>query len=157
MKKNYPLCAWLLCLSLVGCSKPQEEVGEAVPPPPTTPSEAVSLAGSGGEATAPPPVIEPPAAVTAPVTPAPAPSAEADAKIEYQGEDGQTISQIEWLEQMVSGYERMRASDAETPRPALTSIEQLVTYRIVSRLPAPPAGKRFHYDVETGKVSLVAK
>ncbi len=77
---------------------------------------------------------------------------------EFKDIDGKTISLLEYVESLASGYERTRASQSDgTPWPPLTDLNQLVTYRMVSRLPAAPAGQKFVYDPQTGKVSLVAQ
>jgi predicted small lipoprotein YifL len=152
----------LLAVSLLaGCSdKEAVEMPPAAPPPsgdaqvsltPAAPANAPAAANT-----------PPPPAATAPAAAGPAALSEAeaaakDAKVEFKDLDGKTISVIEWLEQMVSGYERLRASDVETARPPIKQIEDLVTYRVIARIPAAPAGKKYSLDTNTGKVSVVSQ
>lgn len=80
---------------------------------------------------------------------------------EFKDPDGKTISLLQHMEALVSGYERTRASQAADPNqqqwPPLTDLNQLVTVRMITRLPAAPAGQKFVYDPQTGKVSLAPK
>ncbi|HEY1174170.1 MAG TPA: hypothetical protein VGH19_22585 [Verrucomicrobiae bacterium] len=143
-------CAFIFVL-LVACSKQEES--SVAPPPSAVASVDVTPPAPAAtpDQTAPPPVALPATAIPASAVP------QEDPK-EYKDIDGKTISLIEYLESLASGYERTRASQSDgTPWPPLTSLDQLVAYRFVSRLPAAPVGQKFVYDPQTGKVSLAAK
>lgn len=139
--------------SLTACSKQEES--SVTPPSPPPLAASVDLkpeTPSAPSVQAAPPPVAPQAALA----PAPAPSA-ADPK-EFKDIDGKTISVLEYVESLASGYERTRASQTDgTPWPPLTNLDQLVTHRVVSRLPAAPPGQKFVYDPQTGKVSLAAQ
>ncbi|MCD6050489.1 MAG: hypothetical protein K0Q55_1892 [Verrucomicrobia bacterium] len=140
----------LSSLCLAGCTK-SEDTSVVAPPPPAQPGGgAVEL--NNAAATPPPsaPVAPPaPDAVAAPMA-----AAEPEPK-EFKDPDGKTISIMQHMEALVQGYERTRAGrDPGQELPPLTNINQLVTMRLVQRLPAAPAGQKFVFDPATGKVSL---
>ncbi len=81
---------------------------------------------------------------------------------EFKDPDGKTISLMQHMEGLVAGYERQRASYAadtvNNPQwPELTNLNQLVTMRMITRLPAAPEGQKFVLDPTTRKVSLAPK
>lgn len=145
----------LSSLAFGGCSKNEGDSVSAPPPPSAPPSGGgVELNAGGPAVAAPPAATPPPEAPAAAMAPAAAPEPEPK---EFKDADGKTISLIQHMEALVQGYERIRASrNAETPNqmPPLTDLSQLVTMRMVSRLPAAPAGQKFVLDPATGKVSL---
>jgi len=143
-----------------GCSdKESADVTPALPAPPA--NNQVNLGTETAPAT--PPANTPPPDASAVAAAAAQPmvneaeAAAKDAKVEFKDLDGKTISVIEWLEQMISGYERLRASDVENVRQPIKTVEDLVTYRMIQRIPAAPAGKKYSYDPQTGKVSVVSQ
>jgi hypothetical protein len=65
---------------------------------------------------------------------------------------------LEFMNLAIDGYERTRASMTEGETwPPITNINQLIQYRILSRLPAAPAGQQFVLNPATGKVALAPK
>ena len=135
-----PLMAAIL---VIGCGKADDAT---VPTPPAIKPPEVAVA----------PAVAVNPTVTAPPTPsgtavAPAPTAEAPK--ELRDPDGKTLTAIQYMQSLIDGYARTRASQGEGSLPALTSIEQLVQYRILARLPAAPEGQKFVLD-QAGKVAL---
>ncbi len=140
----------LSSLCLAGCTKNDDTSVVAPPPQPAPGGGAVEL--NNPAATTPPPApVAPPAPGTAP---APLAAAEPEPK-EFKDPDGKTISAMQHMDALVQAYERTRAGrDPGQELPPLTDINQLVTMRLVQRLPAAPAGQKFVFDAKTGKVAL---
>jgi hypothetical protein len=139
---------------LTGCGGNDAD-SVAVPPPAAAP--AVEMAApAAAVAPAAAPVAPPPATGAAPV----ASGSAADDKTEFTtlDENGKPIPALEFMNLAIDGYNRTRASMTEGEVwPPITSVEQLIQYRIVSRLPAAPAGQKFVLNPETGKVALAPK
>jgi len=75
-------------------------------------------------------------------------------------EDGmrKTLSLQEALQNAVENYDRMAAASVIEPNqkgwPALQSIEDLVKYRVIRKLPEAPDGKKWHLNTENMQVEL---
>ncbi len=140
---------------LTGCGGNDADT-VAVPPPVAAPAVEMTTPVVATEPT-PSPLAPPPVAgSTAPIAATPA----ADEKTEFTtlDEDGKPIPALEFMNMAIDGYNRTRASMTEGEVwPPITSVEQLVQYRIISRLPAAPAGQKFVLNPETGKVALAPK
>ena len=79
---------------------------------------------------------------------------------EMLDEDGKQLTTLQFLERAVEQYDRVRPGTATADSdgwPELTDLSQLVKYRVLSKLPAPPAGQKFVLDPKTRKVSLVSQ
>ncbi len=153
MKSQNIIAMCGLVAGLTGCGGSDADT-VAVPPPAAAP--AVEMA-TPVETVAPAPVAPPPVAGEAPAMAAPA---AADAKTEFTtlDEDGNPIPALEFMNAAIDGYERTRASMTEGETwPPITNVNQLIQYRIISRLPAAPAGQQFVLNPETGKVALAPK
>lgn len=136
-------------LLLLGCGKSEDPIT------PVVPNAQKSVAPVAATTANVPPPTAPTAPPPAAPTPTPAvPSANGEEPKELKSPDGKTLSTIDYLQSIVSGYSRTRASQGEGSMPALTSIEQLVQYRIIARLPKAPDGQKFILDPQTGKVAL---
>ena len=153
-----PIIVITMCgvvIGLTGCGG-KEADSVAVPPPSDAPAVAMVAPAAVGTA-APAPMAPPPVAGTAPL-PAAGPAAAEKADFTTVDEEGKPVPALEFMNTAIDGYERTRASMTEGEVwPPLTSIEQLIQYRIISRLPAAPAGKKFVLDPATGKVALAPK
>lgn len=71
-------------------------------------------------------------------------------------DDQKTI--IQALNLAVESYDRQRAASVveagQEPWPELTTIEDLVKYRVIRALPPAPAGKKWHLNMEKMEVEL---
>lgn len=128
------------------------------PPPPAkaTPSAAVTA-----PATTPPPAptTPPPAAggAGAGAAPAAAAAAEAEPK-EIKDVDGKTLSAVQYMQNLVDTYNRLRATQVEGNQwPPLTDLQQVVNVGLVKRLPSAPAGQKFVFDAPSGKVKVMSQ
>jgi hypothetical protein len=143
-------------IGLTGCGGNDAD-SVAVPPPAAAPTvEMAAPTAAVAPAPAPAPVAPPPATGTATLPAGPA----ADEKVEFTtvDADGKPVPALEFMNLAIDGYERTRASMTEGETwPPITNINQLIQYRILSRLPAAPAGQQFVLNPETGKVALAPK
>jgi len=114
------------------------------------------------EPTAPPP----PAGVQTPTLGAPPPgaavapgAAAASVKVTLEDEDGNPLTDsLQIMQRAVEVYDERRFSSVEEetdqPWPPLKDLSQLVQYKILPRLPPPPAGRRWVLDATGKTVSL---
>jgi hypothetical protein len=80
----------------------------------------------------------------------------------FRNDDGDLIipkSTMELLQRAVYTYSELQEerADGEHPWPRLTELSQLVQYRVLTALPAPPPGQKFVYDPATRRVSVAAQ
>ena len=159
MKKDLIVVCSALALVIAGCS---EDKKAPAPTPSQTP-----------KATANP--VAPTASEPAAAAPAGAPAAPASVFANAAGEgatsdgvptkdaDGKTIDTLAGLNRAVEYYTRalqtLQPQDEEQaknwkPYPSLTSLDQLVQYKVIRAVPPAPAGKKWHYDPTKWKVTL---
>jgi hypothetical protein len=140
---------------LVGCS-PAEDANPLPPsaPPPSplaesSPENAALAAAASVETSAQPPAIAFGGATSAEGLP-------------MQNDEGKTLDTMASLQYAAEVYERLRGMEPPVdddnprykPRPPLTDLQQLVQYRVIRAVPAAPAGQKYVYDPQTGKVKL---
>lgn len=142
-----------LAAGLTGCGGSESE---SVMVPPPTAAPAVETAAPVAVPEPPPaPVAPPPAATDNAALPA---AAEKPVEFTTVDSDGKPVPALEFMNMAIDGYERTRASMTEGETwPPITNVNQLIEYRILSRLPAPPAGQQFVLNPATGKVALAPK
>jgi hypothetical protein len=80
----------------------------------------------------------------------------------FRNDDGDLIvpkSTVELLQRAVYTYSELQEESQETARPwpRLTDLAQLVQFRVLTALPAPPPGQKFVYDPKTRRVSVAAQ
>lgn len=122
----------------------------APPPPPAQPAVDMGASASVSAPAAPAPTAPPPTAPTAPAVP--------DAPVKLEDGDGKTIPLIDYLNLAVTNYERTRSSMTEgNIWPPLTSLDQLVQYNVLRKLPPAPEGYKFVFNAETRQVSVAPK
>lgn len=151
----------LAFLAFTGCNEGDgaADAGGGSAPAPTTTISTGSTPAPGGGAGAPPP--------EAPNIPAePPPVIEGVTSKEglaLVGEDGKTLDTQAGLQRAVEYYTRELLTrvpvDEEEekrfkPVPPLTDLQQLVTYKVIRAIPPAPAGKKWAYDAQAGKVIL---
>ena len=169
--KKFKLFGVLGCLAffLTGCKNEDDvivmvdeegnQVEEAVAPedlPYLSPDEVAPRQGEGGMAAV-------PALPGAPAVPTGASSTEELFK--GYNDDGETMSVVDLLQQVVDSYEQTRivsVVDDSNPQanrtvPPLTNLQQLVSYRFIRALPAAPTGQKYTLDVQTMTVKTVSK
>ncbi len=79
-----------------------------------------------------------------------------DTEVKVTDVEGKPIPLLDFMNAAVQNYDRTRASMTEgNPWPPLTSLEVMVQVGYMKRLPAAPAGQKFHLDPTTMKVTLV--
>lgn len=159
MKKDLIVVCSAIAIVVAGCS------GEEKKSTPSTPSAPKSAANP----------VAPTASPAAPAAPN-APEAPASVFANTSGEgatsdgvptkdaDGKTIDTLAGLNRAVEYYTRvlqpMQAESEEQAKtfkgyPPLTSLEQLVQYKVIRAVPPAPAGKKWSYDTQKYQVVLI--
>ena len=70
--------------------------------------------------------------------------------------EGKPLPLLDYMNMSVQNYDRIRATMTEdNPWPELTSLDVMVKVGFMKRLPTPPQGKKFHFDPQSMKVTLV--
>lgn len=72
-------------------------------------------------------------------------------------ENGKQLNVLQYLQQAVGQYDRLRPGSAYGDNPGwppLTDLNQLIKVGLLKSLPAAPPGKKFVLDPQTMKVSL---
>lgn len=155
MKPNSALvlAAFAICLS--GCgSKDSDNI--SLPPPPPAPSADAVPAVNTAQVPPPAPVAPPPTPSSEGLPPA-TPAAPEKGDFTTFDENGKPIPGLDFINLAIDGYNRTRSAQTEgVIWPPLASVEQLIQYRIITRLPAAPAGQKFVINPE-GKAALAPK
>ena len=160
-KNNWkaPLTAVLLAVVVAGCTAKEESTPASAPADgPVAPDTSMPADAATSTPVAPP--GEPPS------TPfATGDSTETTTEgVPTKDADGKTIDTLAGLNRAVEYYTRvlmpMVAEDEEQAKtfkgyPPLTSLDQLVQYKVIRAIPAAPSGKKYVYDTKEYNVKLV--
>lgn len=166
MKNNHSKAFAVLLIVFTGACDPKEAAEAPVSSPAPAPV-AVSIEQAVTSSVPPSSVSAGPAAVN----PAPLDLAVAERPVNAQG---QTMSDLEFLNHLVQEVNESRISDVEIPQKAFKTeaeqvayeeamqkrkelvrdLNELVTTGILKALPQAPAGQRYAIDPATGKVVL---
>ncbi|MEW6306240.1 MAG: hypothetical protein AB1705_22465 [Verrucomicrobiota bacterium] len=156
---------WLCCglaLALAACGKkPEAHPPTLAPEPEAKPLSVVPETPPPGAPPL-PPGKAPDATVVAPTVAGAATNAAASLAgtvAPLEDDDGKPLTDtLAIMQRAADIYNDYRFASVEEeddePWPALTDLSLLVKYKVLRALPAPPPGKRFVYDKETGKVTL---
>lgn len=145
---------FIISIYVNGCTPKQEE--SLATPPPAPPVSVVT--SSPTDVPAPPATVASgPSAIVAPSGPNKA-AVPAQDFSNFTDESGTRLTELQILSTAVDAYEQSRftvvLNEEDEPWPPLTNLTQLVTYRLLPRLPAAPAGKQWSFNPETKKVAL---
>lgn len=150
-------CFLASCFILAGCGGDSPEAATGTQPPVAQPVstgvEAVSAVSVG-----PPPAAGPNSMLQSSAAPNAGPTSApggntGDPLAGFRiGEEGKKRSDLEVLQLLVS-VSGLGSDSEGAPTTTVLSLDELVTRKTISAIPAPPAGKKWH--CERGKVSLV--
>lgn len=153
---------------LIGCTPKEEE--SLVPPAPDGGGGSLAVQGSPETAAlpvAPPPTAPSTSAAGGGATPATGTTASTTTAVGYIDGDplayyrydfeARKLDDLGALQNTIDAYGRtvgQTFTSEDAPKPPLTKLEDLVTYRVLRGIPAPPAGKRYVFDAATQKLTL---